>query len=114
MINTDPPDPPMRLSQDVSASTETSAVVQWESPILTGGSGVSITGYTVTVDGQMFQTVSHDGREIFTTNITELDYNKRYNVAITTSNSCGFSSSPTNTSVFIEARGKCSMFHRNN
>ena len=85
-------------------------MVQWESPVLTGGTGVSITRYTVTVDGQMFQTVSHDGREIFTTNITELDYNTRYNVAVTTTNSCGFSSSPTNTSVFIEARGKCSMF----
>ncbi|CAI8002971.1 hypothetical protein GBAR_LOCUS3519 [Geodia barretti] len=44
-IATDP-GPPESLSQNVSANTETSAVVQWGSPAMTGGSGVTISEYS--------------------------------------------------------------------
>ena len=99
----DPPRPPQRLSQVVSANTETSAVVQWESPALTGGSGVTISEYRVTVDGGMTQTVSHDDSGgVFTATIIVPEY---YNVSATAINSCGLSSRPATTNVFIEARG---------
>ena len=104
IICTDPPGPPESL---VSANTETSAVVQWGSPAITGGSGATISEYTVTVDGQVYQTISHhDGRDVFTTIITGLDYNTRYTVNVSAINSCGLSSEPATTEVFI-SEGKC-------
>ena len=66
----------MGARQDVSATIESQAVVEWEAQASTGGSGVSITRYILAVDGRMTQNVSHhDGRDVFTANITELDYN---------------------------------------
>ena len=97
----DPPDPPLDLFYDTLAGMESSAVVQWRSPVLTGGSGVSITRYTVTVDGQMLQTVSHCDRDIFAIVVSELDYNTTYGVAVTAINSCGLSSSPATTNISI-------------
>ena len=97
----DPPDPPLNLTYDTLASTETSAVVQWKSPVMTGGSGASITKYSATVDGQMSQTISRDDRDIFSIIVTELDYNTRYSVAVTTINSCGLSSFPATTNISI-------------
>ncbi|CAI8017197.1 hypothetical protein GBAR_LOCUS10484, partial [Geodia barretti] len=94
-IATDPPGPPESLSQVVSANTETSAVVQWRSPAMTGGTGVTISEYRVTVEGGMTQTVSHDDSEgVFTATITVPEYNTSYSVSVTAINSCGLSSQP--------------------
>ena len=69
---------------------------------MTGGSGVSITRYTVTVDDQSIsQTISRDDRDIFAIIVTELDYNTRYGVVVTAINSCGLSSSPATTNISI-------------
>ena len=69
---------------------------------MTGGSGVSITRYTVTVDGQISQTVSHDNdRDIFSIIVAELDYNTTYDVTVIAINSCGLSSSPATTNISI-------------
>ena len=76
-------------------------MVQWKSPVLTGGSGVSITRYTVTVDDQMSQTLTRDDRDIFSIIVTELDYNTIYGVVVTAINSCGLSSSPATTNISI-------------
>jgi hypothetical protein len=105
-IATDPPGPPVELSQVVSANTETSAVVQWRSPAMTGGNGVNISEYRVTVAGVVTQTVSHDDSgDVFTANITVSDFNTNYSVSVTAINSCGLSSQPANTTVVVrEAR----------
>ena len=102
----DPPGPPEGLSQDASANTETSAVVEWRSPATTGGSGITISEYTVTIDSQVSQTVSHDdSRDVFTVTIPVRQYNTTYSVSVTAINSCGLSSQPATTDVSIEARG---------
>ena len=70
---------------------------------MTGGSGVTISEYTVTVDSGVTQTVSHDDSGgVFTATIIVPEY---YNVSATAINSCGLSSRPATTTVFIEARG---------
>ena len=74
---------------------------------MTGGSGVTISEYTVTVDGGATQTISHhDGRDVFTTIVTGLDYNTRYTVNVSAINSCGLTSQSATTEVFI-AEAKC-------
>ena len=101
----------MNLSQIVSANTESSAVVQWQSPEETGGRGISISSYTVTVSDDaghqiMSESVSDDGRDgAFSHTISGLDYNTVYGVEVTATDSCGDTSPPATTSVFIEARG---------
>ena len=100
----------MNLSQRVSANTESSAVVQWQSPEETGGRGISISNYTVTVSDDaghqiMSESVSYDGRDgVFSRTISGLDYNTVYGVEVT--GFCGNTSQPANTSVFIEAKGQ--------
>jgi hypothetical protein len=71
---------------------------------MTGGTGVTIREYTVTVDGGMNQTVSHDDRDVLTATITVPQFYTSYSVSVTAINSCGLSSQPANTTVFIEAR----------
>ena len=67
-LTTDPPGPPVNLGQNESANTESSAVVQWQSPEETGGRGISISSYAVTVSDDaghqiMPKSVSDDGRD---------------------------------------------------
>ena len=113
---TDPPGPPLNLDENESAVTESSAVVQWQSPEETGGRGISISSYRVTFsddDGHqiMSENVSDDGRDgAFSHIISGLDYNTVYGVEVTAINSCGFVSPPANTSVFIEAKGQFKNF----
>ena len=59
------PNPPHELHHDVSANTESSAVIQWQSPLYTGG---PIIRYTVTTNGQ---TASVSG-DVFTYAVTGL------------------------------------------
>jgi hypothetical protein len=99
---TNDPTPPGNLSQNSSANTGTSTEIYWQSPESTGGQGVSISGYTVRVDGREPETVTV-GSEVFTRTLSGLDYNTRYSVAVTAINSCDFSSPPVTASVFIEA-----------
>ena len=81
-------------------------MVEWRSPATTGGSGITISEYTVTVDGQVSQTVSHDdSRDVFTVTIPVPEYNTTYSVSVTAINSCGLSSQLATTHVSIEARG---------
>ena len=93
------PDPPHELYHDVSANTESSAVIQWQPPLYTGG---RLIRYTVTANGQ---TESVSGDE-FTYNITGLDVNTDYTVEVTAVNSCGLESEPATITVNIEARGE--------
>ena len=93
------PSPPHELHHDVSANTESSAVIQWQSPLYTGGPIIS---YTVTANGQ---TVSVSGN-VFTYTITGLDVNTYYSVEVTAVNSCGLESEPVHVTVNIEASGK--------
>ena len=73
---------------------------------MTGGSGVTISEYRVTVDDGMNQTVSHDASGgVFTATIDVPQFNTDYSVSVTAINSCGLSSQPATTTVFIEARG---------
>ena len=80
-------------------------MVQWESPLETGASGVYISEYTVTVDGNSTESVTDDGRDVFTHTISGLEYNREYEVNVTAIDSCGLSSRSVSTYVFIEARG---------
>ena len=96
---TDNPSPPHELHHDALANTESSAVIQWQSPLYTGG---PIIRYTVTANGQ---TESVSGN-VFTYTITGLDVNTNYSVEVTAVNSCGLESEPANVTVNIEARGK--------
>ena len=102
---TDPPNPPINLHQNELANTESSAVVQWEPPFFNGNSTIR---YTVTVNCQISQSVRHEDADniVFPHNISGLIYNTEYNVSVTAINSCGLSSEPANTSVFIDARGQ--------
>ena len=102
----EPPAPPKHLHQDDSAKFETSAVVQWKSPAMTGGKE-TINEYTVTVDGQVHQTIRYYGGGVFTTIITGLE-NSTHTVSVTSMN-CDLSSKPATTTVFIEARGKWNL-----
>ena len=58
----------MNLIQDESANTESSAVIQWQSPEETGGREISI--YTVTVSGV-------PGHEILSESVS-VDYTEWY------------------------------------
>ena len=85
--------------------------MQWQSPEETGGRGISISSYTVTVSDDaghqiISESVSDDDREngAFSHTISGLDYNTVYGVEMTAINSCGDTSQPATTSVFIEAR----------
>jgi hypothetical protein len=104
LFATAPPGPPVNLDQNVSANTETSADIYWQSPVSTGGPGVTISRYNVSVDGGEPEPVGDDGSDVITHTLSGLTYNTRYSVAVTANNSCGLSSPPANASVFIEAR----------
>ena len=74
------------------------------SPASTGGGGITISEYRVTVTGPDVTP------EITTVNgvtatITVPQYNTSYSVSVTANNSCGLSSQPATTHVSIEARG---------
>ena len=92
------PNPPQELRHVISANTESSAVIQWQPPLYTGG---SLIRYTVTANGQT-ESVSGD---MFTYNITGLDVNTDYTVEVTAVNSCGLESEPATITVIIQARG---------
>ena len=81
-------------------------MVEWQSLSFTGGSGISITSYTVTVDGDVSGTVSDDGNGLYTHTITGLDYNTDYSVEVVAVNECGPPSQPATITVSIEARGQ--------
>jgi hypothetical protein len=104
LFATAPPGPPVNLDQNVSANTETSADIYWQSPVSTGGPGVTISRYNVSVDGGEPEPVGDDGSDVITHTLSGLTYNTSYSVAVTTINSCGISSPPANASVSIEAR----------
>ena len=91
------PGSPLNLHQISSANTESSVVVQWKSPLETGASGVYISEYTVTVDGNSTESVTDDGRDMFTHTISGLDYNTSYDVEVTAINSCDIQSQPATT-----------------
>ena len=71
-------------------------MVQWQAPEETGG--VSISTYTVTVDVDgtiMSQNISGN---MFTLNISGLEYNTEYEVEVVTAiNFCGIPSQPATT-----------------
>ncbi|CAI8052039.1 hypothetical protein GBAR_LOCUS28482 [Geodia barretti] len=73
---------------------------------MTGGSGVTISEYTVTVDGGMTQTVSHDdsGRCLHCHHYCTTVQHQLQCVS-DCHQLCGLSSQPATTTVFIEARG---------
>ena len=104
----------MNPSQIVSGDTESSAVVQWQRPEETGGRGINISSYTVTVCNitghQMSESVPDDDREngTFTHTITGLTYNTTYTVKVTTINSCGLASQSSPINIIIEAEGQFS------
>ena len=91
------PGSPLNMHQISSASTESSVVVQWESPLETGASGVYISEYTVTVDGNSIESVTDDGRDVYTHTISGLEYNTSYDVEVTAINSCDIRSQPATT-----------------
>ena len=97
---TDKPSPPHELHHDVSTNTESSAVIQWQSPLYTGG---PIIRYRINASTGQTESVSGD---VFTYTITGLDVNTGYSVEVTAINSCGLESEPANVTVNIEARGK--------
>ena len=97
---TDKPSPPHEPHHDVSANTESSAVIQWQSPLYTGG---PIIRYTINASTGQTEAISGD---VFTYTITGLDVNTDYIVEVTAVNSCGLESEPANVTVNIEARGK--------
>ena len=98
----DVPDPPQQLEHDVSANTESSAVIQWQSPLYTGGDDISIMKYNIVTDNGQPKTV--DGN-VFTYTITGLRFNTDHIVEVTAVNSCGLESEPAIVTVNIEARG---------
>jgi hypothetical protein len=91
------PSPPHKLHHNTLANTESSAVIQWQSPLYTGG---PVINYTVTANGQT-ESVSGD---VFTYTITGLDFNTDHIVEVTAVNSCGLKSEPAIVTVNIEAR----------
>ena len=100
---TDKPGPPHELNiqchDNASANTDSSAVIQWQRPLYTGG---LIINYRITANGQP-TSVSGD---VFNYTITGLDFNTDYSVEVTAVNSCSLESEPANVTVNIEARGK--------
>ena len=74
------------------------------SPSSTGGGGITISEYRVTVSGPDVtpENITVNG---VTANIPVPQYNTTYTVSVTAINSCGLSSQPATTDVFIEARG---------
>lgn len=81
------------------ANTVSSAVIQWQAPLYTGG---SIIGYTVIGRNGQNESISGD---IFNYTITGLDINTNYSFQVTAVNSCGLKSKPANVTVIIMARG---------
>jgi hypothetical protein len=95
------PDPPQQLEHNVSANTESSAVIQWQSPNNTGGNNISIINYIMVTDNGQTASVSGD---VFTYTITGLDFNTDHIVEVTAVNSCGLKSEPAIVTVNIVAR----------
>ena len=93
------PSPPHELHHNTLANTESSAVIQWQSPLYTGG---PIIRYRINASTGQTESVSGD---VFTYTITGLDFNTDYSVEVTAVNSCGLESEPANVTVNIEARG---------
>lgn len=79
-------------------------MIQWRAPLVTEGDEISVISFIVRVDGRTIS-VNNSGSEMFTHNITLLQYNTDYNVTVTTNNSCGRESDPVSVSVRIDARG---------
>ena len=98
------PDAPEGLSRNQSANTENSAEVGWMSPASAGGGGITISEYRVTVTGPNVTPENITVNDV-TANILVPQYNTTYTVSVTAINSCGLSSQPATTDVFIEARG---------
>ena len=103
----------MDPSQIVSANTQNSTEIRWQHPEETGGSGIYISNYTVTVSNDSHpvvyeRTVIDDARDngTFTHTISGLDYNTTYSVGVTAINSCGFAGELASTPAFIKARGE--------
>ncbi|CAI8025165.1 hypothetical protein GBAR_LOCUS14560 [Geodia barretti] len=65
---------------------------------MTGGSGVTISEYIVTVDGNMYQTIRYYGGDVLATIITGVA--NKHTVSVKSKNSCGLSSQPATTTVF--------------
>ena len=76
-----------------------SAVIQWQAPLYTGG---SIVEYTVTGSNGQNESISGD---MFNYTITGLEINTNYSFQVTAVNSCGLKSKPANVTVNIKARG---------
>ena len=95
----------------MSSNTDDSAEIQWQRPVVTEGSEISISSYSVVVsdeaDGQVMpESVLDDGDGTFSHTISGLVYNTNYTVEVTATNSCGDTSDPVSIYVFIEARGQ--------
>ena len=98
VLSTGSPDPPQKLYHDVAANTESSAVIRWQPPLITGG---SIFSYTITANGHS-DSVSGD---VLTYTITGLDFNTNYSIEVTAINLCGLEGEANSVTVNIEARG---------
>ena len=96
----------------MSSNTEDSAEIQWQRPVVTEGSEIFISSYTVNVSDEaggqvMSESVpDDDGDGTFSHTISGLDYNTNYTVEVTTTNSCGDTSDPVSIYVFIEPSGQ--------
>ena len=75
-----------------------SAVIQWQPPLYTGG---GIFSYTITANGHN-DSVSGD---VLTYTITGLDFNTNYSIKVTAVNLCGLKGEANSVTVNIEARG---------
>ena len=101
IIITGAPDFPTALLHNVSANTESSAVIQWQPPLYTGGRGISIINYMVTASDQT--TLVHG--DMLTYTVTGLDVNTDFIVKVTAVNSCAQESIAATVTVNIEAKG---------
>ena len=82
-----------------------SALIWWQTPLYTGGNGVSIENYEVAVNGQTTTVINDDSGTIITHTITAIQYNTDYSVQVTAINTCGQESEPATVIISIKARG---------
>ena len=100
------PSPPRNLHQSTPDSTP-STTIEWNAPVFTGGNGVSIESYRITIPAVMGYSEEESGTaHTITADGSDVMFNTLYDVEVTAVNSDGQESSPARVYVNITENGE--------
>ena len=100
------PSPPDNLRGGILGDTP-SVKIEWDPPLYTGGNGISILMYRITILETDYEEESNTTRShTITADSTNVMFNIPYEVEVTAINTCGDESTPASQTIIIEASGK--------